>query len=132
MAAKKDGARPRGRPTLCTPEITAAIAALVEEGVAFKTACETQALSEQDGYNWLKWGEEGREPYAAFFLALTCGRAWGEVALHRKVVKGGPGSGMVAWMLERRFREHYGPARADAEKTEVKIIIEGGLPKRPQ
>lgn len=114
--------------------MTAAIMALVGEGIAFKTACEAEGISERDGHNWLTWGEHGKEPFAAFYSAFTCARALGEITLHRAAINGngGKGSSMAGWVLERRFREHYALPKADPlAQPEVKIIIEGGLPKRP-
>lgn len=122
-----------GRPTLCTPEITAAIVAYLEEGIAFKTACEAEGISEQDGYNWLKWGDgdDEREPYSSFFLAITRAKPKGEISLHRQALAGGKGSSMAGWVLERRFREHYGPPTKDSEPQVVEIILKGGLPEKP-
>jgi len=121
-----------GRPTKCTPEVTDAIMAFVAEGLPFRTACEAAGVSERDGLNWRTWGEAGRAPYNEFFRAYAHATAIGEVTLFRKALAGEKGSSQATWLLERRFRDQYGPPRVEPVASEVKIVIEGGLPRKAE
>jgi hypothetical protein len=50
--------------------------------------------------------------------------------LTRWALQGGPGSGAALRLLERRYYKHYGKIEGDATKApEVRIIVEGGLPR---
>jgi hypothetical protein len=112
-AAPQGAKRERGRPTLCTPELTQAICAHIGIGIAFKTACAAQGITEAAGHLWMARGEaaetEADAPYIHFFESVSRARARGEVYLHELTLTGGKGSSMAGWMLERRFRDHYGP-----------------------
>ncbi len=122
----------RGRPTLCTHEVTDAIAAYLERGIALGTAAQACGISEADASHWMTWGAAGRKPYDDFFKAVAHARAIGEIYLHDKAIEGGKGSSQATWLLERRFRERYGPPRVEPTPSEVKIVIEGGLPRKTE
>jgi len=98
----------RGRPSLLTDAIIKAICRHLEAGIAFKTACEAEGVLVTTAEKWLASGAEGKAPYAAFFEASTRARNRGEIFLHRKVIAGGKGSKGAEFVLERRFRRHYG------------------------
>jgi len=98
----------RGRPTKLTDGLTEKICAHLGNGIAFKTALEAEGISERVGHDWLSKGEDGKEPYAVFSAALTQARARGEIFLHNRVLSGGKGSSNAQFVIERRFREHYG------------------------
>jgi len=75
-----------GAPTICTPELTAEFANLMAAGNYFETVCTYIGISKQDAYNWLSWGEEGKDAtgphpdiYRRFFDAVTRAEARAEV-----------------------------------------------------
>lgn len=75
-----------GAPTICTPELTAEFANLMAAGNYFETVCTYIGISKQDAYNWLRWGEEGKDAtgphpdiYRRFFDAVTRAEARAEV-----------------------------------------------------
>jgi hypothetical protein len=98
----------RGRPTLLTDEITRRVCAHIGKGIALKPAFEAEGISERVGHDWLAKGEDGVKPFDSFSAAVTRARARGEIALHCRVLKGGPGSDGARFILERRVRERYG------------------------
>jgi hypothetical protein len=48
----------------------------------------------------------------------------------RWALQGGPGSGHALRLLERRYHKHYGKIEEKADRADVRIVIEGGLPRR--
>lgn len=101
-----------GAPTKLTAELTASIVSDIENGNYSETAAQAAGITVATFCNWMKWGGQGREPYAAFFEAVTCARAKAEIDLV-EVVKVGDGKG-----------EGFGAARAAA------FILERTRPKR--
>lgn len=123
--------RPLGSSPLLTPEITEEICKCLRLSMADRFAAECCGVDERTFRGWQQKGEEGIEPYATFLAAVTRARADGVKRMHRKALRGGKGSSAALWFLERRFRKEYGSAKAEeSEQQEVKIVIEGGLPKR--
>jgi hypothetical protein len=79
-------ARPMGRPTKCTPELTAKFARLLEEGQYPDVACGVLNVSMDSYRRWLKAGEEDLErgvesAFAGFAAAVERGIARFKVAL---------------------------------------------------
>lgn len=91
-----------------TAEIIAAVANDLARPIPFKYACERNGISEGTGYNWLKRGESGEEPFDAFLEAVTRARANGVANLVDHSLAGGRGSQSATWHLERQYREHFG------------------------
>jgi hypothetical protein len=61
---------------------------------------------------------------------VTRARAAGAKNLVVRALKGGAGSSAANWHLERRYRDAYGPPKADAEQAKIEITLHGGLPPR--
>jgi hypothetical protein len=124
--------RPKGSKRL-TKELTNAICDILEKAVPAKYAAEANGISEGTFGEWMRQGAQGSKPYIEFFHAVSRARAMAVVNMHVRALEGGKGSGAAMWFLERRYREYASPAReAEKEPSEIKIIIEGGLPKRPR
>jgi len=109
------------RPTKLTAELTAEIVTLVEAGNYNETAAEAVGIDRQTLHNWMKWGGEGKEPYAAFFDAITRARAKAETDLLAKVSEGdGKGESFgkgkaAAFVLERTRPKKF------AQRINVKV-----------
>lgn len=84
-AAKPKQAGP-GAPTICTAELTRQFAELMAAGNYLETVAGFLHVSQQDAYNWLKWGAEGKDAtgpdpaaYRNFFEAVTHAERQAEV-----------------------------------------------------
>lgn len=97
-----------GRPTLLTPELQSTICRALELSVPDKYAAESAGISDRAFREWCEQGESGREPYAAFLAAVTRARARAVVRLTLRALRG---SSQATWLLERRYREDYGPVQ---------------------
>lgn len=110
------GSRESGK-SKYSPEVHAKIVKNLQAG-AFKThAAQAAGISHHTLDVWLKWGREGREPYAQF--AEDCEQAIAEDAVrnHLVITKAalGPIEGdwkAAAWLLERKFPDLYGQIAA--------------------
>jgi hypothetical protein len=77
-----------GRPSKLTPELIEAIVATVSKGIAPEVAAQAEGISQATYYSWRKQGQEGAEPYATFWNAVTRAIAVSEVSLVEKVAVG--------------------------------------------
>lgn len=110
-----------GRDTKCTDVRTQAIADAMKEGLPFERSCIMYGISASTGYNWLKWGDEGKEPYASFLEAVKEAEVEGEMALV-KIIKDAARFETkhwtaAAWMLERRFPQRWKKDRNDGDSV---------------
>lgn len=105
-----------GQPTKLTPEVQAAIVAALEKGNYRATAAAAAGVHRNTLINWEKWGEEGREPYAAFLTAMQRAEAKSEMDLLEDIRMAKPGTPGVtgadvwtnkAWILERRYASRW-------------------------
>jgi hypothetical protein len=108
-AKRSDWINPR-HVTKLTPEIQAEICGKIAPGsVSIRSAATSSGVSYESVKTWIRRGASGEEPYASFARAVECARGQAEVNLSAKALAGGKGSSVATWMLERRFREDYGP-----------------------
>lgn len=120
-----------GAPTKLTDELTEEIVALIGDGAYIETAAEAVGICRATLYNWLDWGSEGREPYAAFLDALTRARARAEIDLLRRVQDGdskGTGFGKAkaaAFLLERTRPDKYAQRVNLKVEEAVTKVLEG-------
>lgn len=63
--------RKKGRETKLTDELIADISKSIEAGCYAIAAIRAANIDPKTYYNWLAWGEEGREPYVHFFHAIN-------------------------------------------------------------
>lgn len=118
---------PRSHRKAVEPVLAKAICENLELGMPLTLAAEAEGVARRTVYEWV-------EHIPAFAAQVTRARAIGARRLAAQALEGGKGSAMAGWMLERRYHDDYGPPR-NADKTapsEVRIVIEGGLPKSPQ
>lgn len=110
MARKppSDPPRKRGRPTLLTPEVQEEICQALKISVPIKHAALAAGVSERDFEHWMEYGRAGKEPFAEFLSAVTRAQSQAVKNLTTITLTGGKGSGGAQFLLERRFREHYG------------------------
>lgn len=121
MSPRKRSSQPRttakgGRPSKCTPALRKRICKLIEAGNFIETACASVGIDEKTLRNWRAAGDEGREPYAAFLLALKQAEAKAEVSLVR-ILRSGKQHKYVAAaiLLERRWRPRWSRGELEYE-----------------
>lgn len=110
--------RGRGRPTKLTPEVQERICQGVALGMRYDRAAVAAGVSERVFYDWKARGEaEDSGIYCEFLQALNEAETRGERRLLAKIeshgVNDNPGKWQaLAWILERRHRNLYGPTKA--------------------
>lgn len=113
MADKTDSPSKTGRPSKLTPELLAKVVASIQMGIAPDVACAAEGISNSTYWSWKKQGQEGVEPYADFWAAITRAIAIAEITLVQKV-SGGDGQGIgfgeakaSLELLQRRFPKRW-------------------------
>ena len=103
-----------GRPTDCTPELTAALCDELKLGMTIRAACQHVGIDDSTYRKWMMRGEDGEEPFVTFRTAATRAKADGIRALVVTVRKAAKDDWRAAaWMLERREPEEW------SKRTEV-------------
>lgn len=101
-----------GRPTKLTPEVHAAIVALVEQGNYPETAAQCEGISRTAFYEWMERGRRGEAPFADFADAVTRARAKAERSALDTIRAGFAdeqrGAERAQWFLERTAADRFG------------------------
>lgn len=114
------------QPKPIDPALAQAICDNLEISMPLGAAAEAEGVARSTVYDWTEKDE-------GFARQVTRARAQGLKNLVKLALEGGKGSSAANWHLERRFREEFVPPKAEVEqRSEVKIVIEGGLPEFPQ
>ncbi len=118
-------AKPVGHPPkeMVDPVISAAICERLVLGMPLVLAAEAVNIPRTTVKRWMR-------DFPEFMDQITCARATGAEMLTRWALQGGPGSGHALRILERRYYKHYGKIEDKTNAAEVRIVIEGGLPRR--
>jgi hypothetical protein len=104
---------PPGAPAPHAPKFTVAIGdkicTIVRRGNFRDMAVAQVGISRQTMYNWIRWGGEGKEPYAAFLLKLEQAESEAEDVLVVHVRQQAKLDWRAAaWLLERRGSKRWG------------------------
>lgn len=115
-----------GRPRKANvdPLVVKAICDNLEIGMPIVLAAEAEGIPRSSVYEWI-------DKFPEFSGQITRAKAAGAKNLAIRAIAGGKGSHMAGWMLERRYREHYGPPKDD-NASEVKVVIVNALEPRPK
>ena len=104
-------ARVMGRPDKRRDrEVVRSLLAGIENGLTYKLAAIQAGIAERTLYRWMKEGEEAATGSLASDFCHALKRA-NALSAHRALIKvqsGEKGWQSSAWLLERRFPEHYG------------------------
>jgi hypothetical protein len=115
--------------TKLTPTLQEKICNLLRHGNYVETAARCAGIHRDTFYTWMKKGEEGVEPYAAFNEAVHEALALGEALDLAKIEKAATTNWTAAaWRLERRFPERWG--RRDRVKVDVRAPAHRDRTKR--
>ena len=97
-----------GRPTDCTPEVTAIVVAELKLGLGVTGACARAGIAKSTYQSWMTRGATGEEPFSTFSAAATRARADGVRALAATVRKAANDDWRAAaWMLERQDPDEW-------------------------
>jgi hypothetical protein len=111
-----------GRPQKLTPEVQERIIQAVRIGCYFSSAAAAAGVHSTTLSNWMKWGEEGKEPYASFRQEMLIAEEACEEELIQMWRAHMPKNWMaVAAFLERRHPERW--SRRDITKIDNKTDI---------
>ena len=117
---------PPGAPPPHAPKFTTAIGdkicTIVRRGNFRDMAVAQVGISRQTMYNWIRWGGEGREPYAAFLAKLEAAESEAEDVLVVHVRQQAKLDWRAAaWLLERRGSKRWG------YKAQVEFTVDEAL-----
>ncbi len=120
--------RKPGRPTKLTPEVQQTICDALERGEVHVHAAEHGGISEATYYNWIRKGEEGDKEYVEFLLATMRAEAEGRKEIFKKIRCATETDWRAAaFLLERRYPQHYGKAARVDLTVGGKVEIDHGL-----
>ena len=120
----EDKQKPGPPPKLEVEEkVAKAICDNLELGMPLDLAAECEGVPRSTVHRWMA-------DFPVFMGRVTRARAAGAKNLVVRALKGGAGSSAANWHLERRYRDAYGPPKADAEQAKIEITLHGGLPPR--
>lgn len=122
-----------GRPTDLNEALAKRLAAHVSEGMTHRCAAGLEKVPWATYTNWLRWGEEGREPYLIFRDLTREAEAEFEQSLvetimHRAGKKHSDDGAVKAaqWVLERRRREDWWlrpeQARDESKLSDTELV----------
>lgn len=99
-----------GRPTDCTPEVTASVCRHIRRGVTYEDAARCSGISGTSFREWMARGRDGDEPYATFAAAVEKAKAAGKSARLARIEKAGKTGAWQAdaWWLERVYPAEFG------------------------
>lgn len=137
MDVSRGGVVVTGRPTDCTPEVTAIICRELAEGLSIASACAAAGIDRATYHRWIARGDEG-PPFSDFRDAATRARAAGTRGLELTVRTAADGDWRAAaWMLERRAPEDWskrteitGRDGGPVEVRDVTALIDAELARR--
>ena len=99
-----------GKPTKLTPQVKKRILTAIRQGSPFEHAAEFGGVHRTTLYKWIKAGEDGEQPYAAFLEEFYKAQADAVQVLLKRINDAAANGDWkaAAWILERRHREHFG------------------------
>jgi hypothetical protein len=117
---------PPGSPPPHAPKFTTAIGdkicTIVRRGNFRDMAVAQVGISRQTMYNWIRWGGEGKAPYAAFLVKLEQAESEAEDVLVVHVRQQAKLDWRAAaWLLERRGSKRWG------YKAQVEFTVDEAL-----
>lgn len=107
-----------GRPTDCTPEVTARVVDAITDGLSNEDAAMVSGISRTAFYEWIQRGEAGEEPFAYFADAITRAKT-DRKHLHLRNIRTiavaaereGDRLRASTWYLEHVHRDEFGTQR---------------------
>ena len=111
---------------MCTAELTAEFCKYIRQGNYFETVCDYLQIERQSAYNWIKWGEQGKDAtgpdpdaYRRFFDTYTQAHAEAEMTSVQDLKAAGHARKLPAALLDEDGKPlpgvQFGDWRATAE-----------------
>ena len=117
-----------GRKTKLTPEVQDEVVKRIRAGNYINVSCQAVGIGVSTYFEWLKKGEEGRQPYAEFTDAIKKAEAEAHVNYVAIVASHAPNQWQAAaWWLERRFPDKWG--RRDKLDIKGEIVADKKVDK---
>jgi len=119
--------------TKLTDQLTEKFCRLISNCSPFRTACQSLGIHENTARNWIRWGEDERDPetdqvvkaakpkFAEFRRRYMEAQAIAEMLLVKQVRDQGGWKG-AAWLLSRRFGDTW------REQKQLELTGAGGQP----
>ena len=110
-----------GRKSKLTPQLQEEIVKALAVGATHEQAYTYVGIGHECFYNWLRLGEQGRQPYAEFSEAVKKAEAHASVgwlAFIEQAARAGNWQA-AAWKLERRYPKVWGRQAVDAEQVQL-------------
>jgi len=95
------------KPSKITDEITDICIENIKLGMSYNACAKSIGITYQTWNNWVKWGQEGKTPYAKWYIAIQAAEAALLKDCLLKIRKSADLGNIesVKWLLERRFGE---------------------------
>jgi hypothetical protein len=120
MADLPEMPRGRGRPTKLTDSVIAKLVLFISAGNPYKIACAAVGVGYSTFAGWMAAAESGDPEYQDFLEHITHAQAEAAQRLLAKVEGAADDDWRAAaWILERRFPEHFAKVRPDFSAPKV-------------
>ena len=117
-----------GRKTILSSDLQDEVVKRIRAGNYIKVACQAVGIGVSTYFEWLKKGEEGKQPYAEFTEAIKKAESEAHVNYVAIVASHAPTQWQAAaWWLERRFPELWG--RRDRLDVKGEIVVDKKVDK---
>ena len=127
--------KPRGRRPGITAEITAAVLAAVRVGAPLEVAAQAAGVSRSTFWDWMRKGDEGKKPYAAFSESVRRAEAEVHVVVVgavRQAIQHNPELAL-RWMRMRWWPHYLDHTKVDmsldVDREAERMAEENGLSK---
>ncbi len=115
-----------GRPTDCTPAVTARMVEALSKGQFVRAACRYAGIASSSHYDWCKRADDGEgPPFSDYASAVRAADVEGEQRHLANIEDAATGSAgkpgdwrASAWVLERRHPDDYGKQRLEVSGPE--------------
>jgi curved DNA-binding protein CbpA len=105
-----------------TPELSKQICSAAEHGMPQEVIAEAAGIHPDTLANWLRWGREGKEPYAEFFRSYKESEWKWSLAVFKRVDKSRD------WKAQQFLLKHKYPKAYQDDKTHVNVILSNDKP----
>ena len=116
-----------GRDTKLTKSRQEAIATMIENGHSITAACRSNGIGQSTFYDWMEWGEEGRDPiFSEFSDRIVRARGAGETQLVDDILDAARDKGdtrTLLSVLRSRYPESWGDADAGGEDGGDTVVV---------
>lgn len=127
---KTERIRKPNRETICTDDLIERVKLLMAAGAPMTIACESLGVSYNTLAEWKKPHMRDIEPFASFVRACEQAKAAHAIGCITRITRAAKGGVWQAdaWLLERRYPEHYGRPQAPPQNMDIAQALSGLSP----